>query len=140
MAGEEERRQYDKNITTLTIAVERLAENQNVMAQEVRELTKTISKLDVVMEKMVNIENRHNAAFAAIDDRVKSLEKKQSDGCPALKEMRVGYEGKYEKVLENLQYNSKNIESMQAIVSRVAWAIITAVGMAVIALVVKVGG
>ena len=65
MAGEEERRQYDKNITTLTIAVERLAENQNVMAQEVRELTKTISKLDVVMEKMVNIENRHKKLKSA---------------------------------------------------------------------------
>lgn len=136
---EDERRQYDKNITTLTIAVERLAENQNVMAQEVRELTKTISKLDVVMEKMINIENRHNTAFTIIDDRVKSLEKNQNDGCPALKEMKVGYDGKYEKVLENLQYNRKNIESMQAIVSRVAWAIVTAVGMAVIALVIKTG-
>ena len=134
---EDERRAYDKNITTLTLAVERLAENQTVMAGEVRELTKAISKMDVVLEKMANMESRHITAFASVDDRIKVLEKSQTEGCPALKEMRVGYDGKYEKVLENLQYNRKNIESIQSIVSRVAWAIATAVGMALLALVIK---
>ena len=137
MQGVEDRRQQGMNISTLTLAVERLAENQSAMSIELRELTKAISKMDVVLEKMANMESRHIAAFTSVDNRIKVLEKSQTEGCPALKELRVGCEGKYEKVIESLQYNRKSIEGIQSVVSRVAWAIVTAVGMAVIALVLK---
>ena len=137
MQGVEDRRQQGMNISTLTMAVERLAENQSAMSIELRELTKAISKMDVVLEKMANMESRHISAFTSVDNRIKVLEKSQTEGCPALKELRVGYGGKYEKVIENLQYNRKSIEGIQSVVSRVAWAIVTAVGMAVIALVLK---
>ena len=138
------RREEDRSITTLTMAVERLAESQTTMslaqgqmATEIKDLAKTISKLDIVMEKMVHIEERYNSAFASIGSRVQNLEKGQTEGCPALREVKVDYNGKYEKVIEALHYNKKNIENIQAIVSKVAWGVVSVVGLAIIGLVIK---
>lgn len=138
------RRQDDKSITTLTMAVERLADSQaqmsnaqTQMAVEIKDLAKTISKLDVVMEKMINIEERHNLAFNSVDSRIKLVEKAQIDGCPALREVKIDYDGRYEKVITVLNQNRESIEKIQAVVNRVAWGIVTAVGTALIAVVLK---
>ena len=128
---------YDRSITTLTMAVERLIENQNVTSSEVRELTKTITKLDVVMEKLINIESKHTSNYTNVDERLRVLEKGQLDGCPALEKIKIGYEGRYDKIVDTLDVNKKNIESVQAVVSRVAWGIATAVGLALLGLVVR---
>jgi tetrahydromethanopterin S-methyltransferase subunit B len=110
---------------------------QTQMAVEIKDLAKTISKLDVVMEKMINIEERHNLAFSSVDSRMKLLEKAQIEGCPALREVKIDYNGRYEKVITVLNQNRENVEKIQAVVNRVAWGIVTAVGMALIAVVLK---
>ena len=138
------RRDDDKSITTLTMAVERLADSQaqmsNAQAQmavEIKDLAKTISKLDVVMEKMINIEERHNLAFSSVDSRIKIVEKAQTEGCPALREVKIDYNGRYDKVITVLNQNRESIDKIQAIVTRVAWGVVTAVGAALMALVIK---
>ena len=138
------RREDDKSISTLTMAVERLAESQanmsvaqTQMAVEIKDLAKTISKLDVVMEKMLNMEERHNVAFNSVDSRIKILEKSQTEGCPALREVKVDYNGRYDKVITILNTNRENIEKMQGVVNRVAWGIVSVVGMAILGLVIN---
>ena len=138
------RRDDDKSISTLTLAVERLAESQaNMsvaqaqMATEIKDLAKTISKLDIVMEKMLNMEERYNVAFNSVDGRIKLLEKGQIDGCPALREVKVDYNGRYDKVATILNVNRENIEKMQGVVNRVAWGIVSVVGMAILGLVLN---
>lgn len=138
------RREDDKSISTLTMAVERLAESQanmsvaqTQMAVEIKDLAKTISKLDVVMEKMLNMEERHNVAFNSVDSRIKTLEKSQTEGCPALREVKVDYNGRYDKVITILNTNRENIEKMQGVVNRVAWGIVSVVGMAILGLAIN---
>ena len=138
------RRDDDKSISTLTLAVERLAESQaNMsvaqaqMATEIKDLAKTISKLDIVMEKMLNMEERYNVAFNSVDGRIKLLEKGQIDGCPALREVKVDYNGRHDKVVTILNVNRENIEKMQGVVNRVAWGIVSVVGMAILGLVLN---
>ena len=138
------RRDDDKSISTLTLAVERLAESQaNMsvaqaqMATEIKDLAKTISKLDIVMEKMLNMEERYNVAFNSVDGRIKLLEKGQIDGCPALREVKVDYNGRYDNVVTILNVNRENIEKMQGVVNRVAWGIVSVVGMAILGLVLN---
>lgn len=138
------RREDNKSIPTLTMAVERLAESQaNMstaqaqMAIEIKDLAKTISKLDVVMEKMINIEERHNLAFSSVDGRIKALEKSQIEGCPALREVKIAYDGKHDKVLTVLNSNRESIEKLQAVVNRIAWGVVSVVGMAILGLVVQ---
>lgn len=143
-AEEHNRRDDDMSISTLTMAVERLAESQanmsvaqTQMAVEIKDLAKTISKLDIVMEKMLNMEERHNIAFNAVDSRIKLLEKGQLEGCPALREVKVEYNGRYDKVLTVLNANRESIEKMQGVVNRVAWGIVSVVGMAILGLVIN---
>lgn len=146
MGAEEHNRRDDDDmsISTLTMAVERLAESQanmsvaqTQMAVEIKDLAKTISKLDIVMEKMLNMEERHNIAFNAVDSRIKLLEKGQLEGCPALREVKVEYNGRYDKVLTVLNANRESIEKMQGVVNRVAWGIVSVVGMAILGLVIN---
>ena len=80
-----DRRADDRSIPTLTMAVEKLADaqaqmsiSQIQMSNEIKDLAKTISKLDVVMEKMMNIEERHNSTYEIFNDRLRGLEKNQN--------------------------------------------------------------
>lgn len=132
-----DRRSDDKNIAMLTMAVERLAENQNIMTTEIKELTRTISKLDVIMEKMVNMENRHNHEMDNIEGRLKQLESHSISGCPALREMKVSHEGKYDKVVLLLKDNREHTEKIQTVVNRIAWMIVSAVVVAILSLVIQ---
>ena len=141
---EQNRREDDKSIITLTMAVERLADSQSQMslaqtqmATEIKDLAKTISKLDVVMEKMINIEDRHNSMQIATNERLKLLEKNQIDGCPALRELKVGYDGKYNQVAVILKDNKEHIEKIQVVVNRIAWMIVSSVIVAILSLVVQ---
>ena len=140
----ESRREDDRSISTLIMAVERLAESQSQMSlsqsqmsNEIKDLTKTISKLDVVMEKLVNLDERHANSQSSTNERLKILEKSQMEGCPALRELKVGYEGKYNQVALLLKDNKDHIEKVQAVVNRIAWMIVSAVIVAILSLVTQ---
>lgn len=140
----EHKREDDRSISTLIMAVERLAESQSQMAlsqsqmsNEIKDLTKTISKLDVVMEKLVNLDERHAISQNSTNERLKILEKSQIDGCPALRELKIGYEGKYNQVALLLKDNKDHIEKVQAVVNRIAWMIVSAVIVTILSLVIQ---
>lgn len=140
----EHKREDDRSISTLIMAVERLAESQSQMAlsqsqmsNEIKDLTKTISKLDVVMEKLVNLDERHAISQNSTNERLKILEKSQIEGCPALRELKIGYEGKYNQVALLLKDNKDHIEKVQAVVNRIAWMIVSAVIVTILSLVIQ---
>lgn len=148
MGGELDRRVEDRSISTLIMAVERLAESQSQMAlsqsqmaHEIKDLTKTISKLDVVMEKMMNIEERHVSTQSVTNDRFRLLEKNQIDGCPALRELKVGYEGRYDSLIVAISSNKEDIVSLEKFVYRIAWSVAglvaSVIGTAILMLVLK---
>ena len=145
---EHNRREEDRSIVTLTMAVERLADSQSNMAtsqaqmsNEIKDLAKTISKLDVVMEKMMNIEERHNITSVNVNDRLKEIEKNQIGGCPALREVKVGYEGRYDSLITAISSNKEDIASLEKFVYRIAWSVAglvaSVIGTAVLMLVMK---
>lgn len=107
------------------------------MSNEIKDLTKTISKLDVVMEKLVNLDERHAISQNSTNERLKILEKSQIEGCPALRELKIGYEGKYNQVALLLKDNKDHIEKVQAVVNRIAWMIVSAVIVTILSLVIQ---
>ena len=142
------RREDDRSIAMLTMAIERLAESQVSMSSaqtqmsiEIKDLAKTVSKLDVVMEKMLNIEDRHSIAQNSTNDRLKSLEKGQLEGCPALRELKVGDNGRYDKLVLGIDSNKEDIVSLQKFVYKISWSVAglvaSVIGTAVLMLVLK---
>lgn len=142
------RREDDRSIAMLTMAIERLAESQvsmssaqTQMATEIKDLAKTVSKLDVVMEKMLNIEDRHSAAQSSTNDKLKMLEKGQLDGCPALRELKVGHDGRYEKLITTIASNKEDIAELQKFVYKISWSVAglvaSVLGTAILMLVIK---
>lgn len=141
------RRNDDRSITTLTLAVERLAESQTQISAtqsqislEIKDLAKTISKLDVVMEKLVSIEERHSDTYKLFNTRLSNLEKSQSEGCPALRELRIAYEGRYDKIVGTIGSTNKEIEKLQTIINRVTWTIVATVIASLLNLIISHGG
>lgn len=144
----ESRREEDKSIAMLTMAIERLAESQvsmsaaqTQMSLEIKDLAKTVSKLDVVMEKMLNIEDRHSTAQNSTNERLKTLEKNQFEGCPALREVKVSYEGRYEKLITVIDNNKEGIKNLEKFVYKISWSVAglvaSVLGTAVLMLVIK---
>ena len=122
--------------TGLVLAIERLAENQSDMGKEIRELTKAISKMDVVLEKMVSIEDRQARYVMTTDQRLLKLEEVQSTGCPALRENSVKNEGRYEAVVNALSGNRERIDN---IVKTLKWLNSIVVGAVIVALLASIG-
>lgn len=122
--------------TGLVLAIERLAENQSDMGKEIRELTKAISKMDVVLEKMVSIEDRQARYVMTTDQRLLKLEEAQSIGCPALRENSVKNEGRYEAVVNALSGNRERIDN---IVKTLKWLNSIVVGAVIVALLASIG-
>lgn len=142
------RREDDNSIITLTMAVERLADSQSQMslaqaqmATEIKDLAKTIGKLDVVMEKMINIEDRHTITSNTTNERLRVLEKAQETGCPALREMKIGYEGKFEKLMQAIGSNKEAITELEKFVYKISWSVAglvaSVLGTAILMLVVN---
>lgn len=127
--------------TPTNMILKELVKNQALMSQEVKELAKAISKMDLLMEKLVNIESKHADANNSVLSKIKELsdlvhkEVKEFDicqvnGCPALHkaELKIEYE------LKNIKDDVVDLVAMK---NKVIWGIVSAVGISLLSLVLK---
>jgi len=133
--------QEDNNTSPTNMILKELVKNQALMSQEIKELTRAISKMDLLMEKLVNIESKHtesnNSVLLKIKELSDSLESELKEfetckisGCPALhkQELKIEYE------LKNIKDDVSEIMGMK---NKIMWGISAAVGMSLLNLVLK---
>ncbi len=131
----------EKNTSPTNMILKELVKNQALMAAEVKELARAISKMDLLMEKLVNIESKHTESNSAVlvkikelndtlNAEVKEFESCKTNGCPALHkaELKTEYE------LKSLKDDVSEILGMK---NKIMWGISAAVGMSLLNLVLK---
>ena len=73
-----------REITTLVLAVQNLTENQTELSSDVKELVKSMSKQELILEKLANLEINSKESLNRVHKRVNKLETdlaKVSDTC-----------------------------------------------------------
>lgn len=73
-----------REITTLVLAVQNLTENQSELSSDVKELVKSMSKQELILEKLANLEINSKESLHRIHKRVDKVETdlaKVSDTC-----------------------------------------------------------
>lgn len=127
--------------TPTNMILKELVKNQSLMSQEVKDLAKAISKMDLLMEKFVNIESRHTEANRDIhlkikefsdlvQEEIKKFNSCQINGCSALHKTEL----KIEFELKNIKDDVADLIAMK---NKILWGIVSAVGMSLLSLVLK---
>jgi hypothetical protein len=131
----------EDNTSPTSMILKELVKNQALMSTEIKELARAISKMDLLMEKLVNIESKHTESNSAVlvkikelgdtlNAEVKEFESCKMSGCPALHkaELKIEYE------LKNIKDDVSEIMGMK---NKIMWGISAAVGMSLLNLVLK---
>jgi len=133
--------QEGNNTSPTNLILKELVKNQALMSQEIKELARAISKMDLLMEKLVTIESKHSESNGVVlvkikelndtlNAEVKEFESCKISGCPALhrQELKIEYE------LKSIKDDVSEIMGMK---NKVMWSIAAAVGMSLLNLVLK---
>jgi len=106
-----------------------VANNQKETNVQVSKLADSIGKLDLYLEKQNNIELKHN-------DSVNRLHKRIDENDTAIAKFNE-LATEYKMTKKDIEMVTKRVDSIESHEGRVVWAILTAVGMAILGLVVN---
>lgn len=107
--------QHDKHIDKLAISIEHIAGAVGTTNRKLEDVIEVISKQNVLMEKLSNLEINSKESFDRVHDELREIKTKQNDtGCPLL-------------LVAN-----KRILKLETNQNRIAWTVITSVLLGVL--------
>jgi len=129
---------HDEEFKLLSSSLLALADAQKDTNKELHRLTMALGDQKVLIEKISNMDRNMNESFKrvyrthdALEDRIKELETTRNhQGCPALANMKVGYEADM-KDFEEVKTDMKDIKSIpNKILFRMVYSIVGGISIA----------